>query len=243
LGSCSPDGKAEQSRTACVSKDFAIFGNWNFINFVEETADGGFILTGKTLVDGAEPDVHLYKTDNAGTLQWARTFGTPVSEDGFTVHQTDDKGYVVIGNRGDTFVPYDSYLLKTDSTGTLSWPHHIGSFGEDDRATAMLMTPDKGFLIAGAGRLYKTDQNGITGCNEQLTVTTKVDTPLIVQHPQNINGPVVRDIFYACCQYDRFRLRPANPLLEPRRKTCGFRSCKSLSIPKSCLRLFHGVSS
>ena len=90
-------------------------------NQVIETADGGLILTGWTDTYGAgSTDLLLLKTDDQGHLEWSRTYGGTGEEEGFSVLQTDDFGYLIAGyttsygNGGE-----DIFIIKTDEEGRL----------------------------------------------------------------------------------------------------------------------------
>lgn len=86
---------------------------------VSTTTDGGYLIAGYTSSYGSGGrDVWLIKTDSAGNQVWAKTFGGPGEERGYSAQQTADGGYVVVGNatsygRGDL----DVWLIKTDSNG------------------------------------------------------------------------------------------------------------------------------
>lgn len=83
---------------------------------VQQTACGGFIITGRTESFGAgESDFWLVKMDPEGNKQWSRTFGGPKSEEAYSVQQTACGGFIVAGTidqdpffGGDT----DFWLLK-----------------------------------------------------------------------------------------------------------------------------------
>jgi hypothetical protein len=67
---------------------------------VQQTTDGGFIITGETRSDGTSGtgDVWLIKTDNNGDLQWTWTYSTQISDDrGLEVQQTTDGGFILVG--------------------------------------------------------------------------------------------------------------------------------------------------
>ena len=140
-------------------------------NGVQQTADGGYVVVGSTRSYGAgDYDVWLIKTDAGGTREWDTTFGGTGSDDGYSVRQTTDGGYVIAGSTesygaGD----FDAWLIKTDAVGTMQWDKTFGGPGWDEGACVQ-QTTDGGYIIAGyTGDSYtgdwdvwliKTDANG-----------------------------------------------------------------------------------
>lgn len=91
-------------------------------NSVRQTSDGGYILTGYTESFGAaQMNLLLVKTDAAGDTLWVRTLGGDNIEEGRTVRQTADGGYVVVGyTASEGAGSYDVWLIKTDSLGKVN---------------------------------------------------------------------------------------------------------------------------
>ncbi len=99
------------------------FGGTNYDEAysVQETIDGGYILNGETYSFGAgQSDVYLVKTDSDGNLLWSKTFGGTTDDNGASVQQTNNGGYMIVGSTSSFEVATDIYLIKTDSNGNSS---------------------------------------------------------------------------------------------------------------------------
>ncbi|HPJ84890.1 MAG TPA: hypothetical protein PLY09_09045, partial [Methanothrix sp.] len=88
---------------------------------VQQTSDGGYIITGYTTSRGAGgSDIWLIKIDPYGNEAWDSIFGGAGNNCGYSVKQTSDGGYIVAGWTD----PYgsgalDVSLIKTDASGNL----------------------------------------------------------------------------------------------------------------------------
>jgi hypothetical protein len=119
-------------------------------NFVTETPDGGFIITGRTKSFGAgSSDIWLIKTDANGNMQWNKTFGGVGFEVGWEIEITSSGDFIILGytnSSGAGF--YDAWLIATDSFGNHLWNYTYGG-SERDYGYSLEITDDEGYVIAG----------------------------------------------------------------------------------------------
>jgi hypothetical protein len=146
--------------------------NIDWSRCVQQTTDGGYIITGYTELDNGPEigDVWLIKTDSDGNEIWNKTFGGTDCEVGYSVQQTTDNGYIITGITGSYETEdLDVWLIKTDSNGNKIWDKTFGGTGID-AGFWVRQTTDGGYIITGEKEtsdaryvdvwLIKTDSNG-----------------------------------------------------------------------------------
>ncbi len=147
---------------------------------IQQTSDGGYVIAGSTPPSGGGmfSDIYLIKTDAEGETLWTRTYGgTHLEDEGYSVQQTSDGGYIIAGCTGDPYMGNDDvYLIRTSASGDTLWTKTYGGTS-GDIGNSVRQTSDGGYVIAGrawsfgAGEsdvyLIKTDSLGDVGVAEE----------------------------------------------------------------------------
>jgi len=137
---------------------------------VQQTTDGGYIIAGMSASFGNLYQVYLIKTDSMGDTAWSRTYGGASYEYGYSVHQTTDGGYIIVGFTDSFGNGRQVYLIKTDSFGDTLWTKTYGDT-LTEYGYAVQQTTDGGYIIVGLTNsfgngnqvyLIKTDSLGDT---------------------------------------------------------------------------------
>ncbi len=131
------------------------------------TSDGGYAIAGSFgySIEGhysgsgslLRDDFLLIKIDPNGTLQWTRRYGGERGDaEAYSLIQTSDRGYALVGKLSDNVRSYESdvWLVKTDSSGNMEWNHTYTALGATQ--ADIIQTGDGGYAIAG-GSCTTTD--------------------------------------------------------------------------------------
>ncbi len=153
---------------------------------MKQTSDGGCVVLGTHYTTNF--DLYLAKLDAQGDTSWTRSFGGTDAEDGASVVETNDGGFIIAGGtRSFGAGLKDAYLVRTDVNGDLSWSRAYG-IGNFDLAFAARSTDDGGFMAVGQTNSFgpgqssmyviRTDASGNSGCNDVSAATT-VQVPAV----------------------------------------------------------------
>jgi len=126
-------------------------GGYDIGNSVQNTFDGGFIITGTKDYSYEDyiDNVLLIKTDSQGNEEWNQTFGESGVDRGNSVQQTTDGGFIITGSTSSLEIgSSDVWLIKTDSQGNEKWNQTVGGRGYDI-GNSVQQTFDGGFIITG----------------------------------------------------------------------------------------------
>jgi len=129
---------------------------------IQQTNDGGYIVTGKTLSNNGDvtgnhgvSDFWVVKLNGLGAIQWQRSLGGSNHDRGYSIQQTSDGGYIVAGqtesNDGDVSGLHgdiDFWVVKLNSLGAIQWQKTLGG-SEWEEAWSVRQTTDGGYIVAG----------------------------------------------------------------------------------------------
>jgi hypothetical protein len=135
---------------------------------VQQTTDGGYILTGG---DG----VYIIKTYHNGSLQWSRTYSFFMGSSN-SILQTSDGGYILLGS--DYPLAQDLpaiLLLKMDAAGNPQWNRTIASTEYvDSYPSSIQETSDGGYLVSGTTHRCTGNNSGIITEGNSLAFLLKL---------------------------------------------------------------------
>ncbi len=136
-----------------------------FLRAIKQTHDGGYIIAGTAWDVGPKnrkKEILVLKLDPKGNMKWNKMYGGKGLDEPYDVIQTSDRGYVVVGITNSFGEKWGDYwVLKLDKYGNSLWQRTFGGDLED-RATSVVETSDRGYLVAGWTRslgLEKYDIN------------------------------------------------------------------------------------
>jgi len=135
---------------------------------LQQTSDGGFIVTGQTKSFGAgAEDAYLLRTTGSGGLLWMKTYGDSVSETGLGVVQTPDGGFLMAGLSTSFSSDADAFLIRTDASGDTLWTKRYRGVSSDV-FKHVLQTSDGGFLLTGESYSFGTGGDGFAVRTDSL---------------------------------------------------------------------------
>ena len=118
---------------------------------IQQTTDGGFVFVGTKPVTDGTTDIWVMKTDASGVTLWERTLGGTAYDTGYSIQQTTDGGYFVVGDYTNpmTMDP-EVYAAKLDKNGNMKWNQTFDGNGSEDHGYFGIQTANHGYLITGS---------------------------------------------------------------------------------------------
>ena len=158
--------------------------------FIQQTLDGGYIVAGYsnsndgdvTGNNGAN-DYWVVKLDSLGSIQWQKCFGTPNSDMAYSIQQTLDGGYIIVGSSGTP--SWDYWIVKIDSLGFIQWQKSLGGTA-GELGYSIQQTIDGGYIVTGQSSSNNGDVTGNHGAMDYWLV--KVDALGVIQWQKSLGG-------------------------------------------------------
>lgn len=117
--------------------------------YIEQTADGGFIICGFQNDSNGSNDVYLLNLDGAGAMQWHRSYGGPSNDYADMVHEVAGGGYIITADTKSMGAGgYDVYVIRVDTEGNIIWQKTYGDALENG-CQGILVTSDGNYLSYG----------------------------------------------------------------------------------------------
>ena len=145
-------------------------------NYIIQTQDGGYILVGETsstngdvTSNHGEYDVWVVKLNSSGSIEWQKTYGGTLMEQGQSIVQTQEGGYILVGSTSSTngdvignHGEYDVWVVKLNSSGSIEWQKALGGTILDI-GKGILQIQDGTYIVAGTVRSINGDVIGNHG--------------------------------------------------------------------------------
>lgn len=129
------------------------YGSPDTVCYSIKTTSNGYVVAGTTNEFGLE-NMFLMKIDTLGNHIWHKTYGGAGYDKAFSVENTSDGGFILVGQSTTTTTSDNNvYLVKTNSLGIQQWSKTFGGAGEDI-GHIVKQTPDNGFAIFGTTTSY-----------------------------------------------------------------------------------------
>ncbi|TXG36896.1 hypothetical protein [Seonamhaeicola maritimus] len=136
-----------------------------------QTSDSGFVILGSSksndgnvTTNNGFNDFWVLKTDDSGNIAWEKSFGFSGADDGISIIETADNGFLLIGvldvsasgGQGNSksysykrHAGGDYWAIKLNSTGKQEWTRYFGgSF--TDTPFDVVQTNDNGYILIGS---------------------------------------------------------------------------------------------
>ena len=130
-----------------------IYGEVDYVEegySVQQTSDNGYIIVGTSRpIQNYTFDIYLVRTDSNGDTLWTKKYGGDGWDQGFSVLQTMDDGFMIVGSTSSYGNGEDDvYLIRTDEYGDTIWTKTYGGSGIDI-GRSLVRAYDGGFIVVG----------------------------------------------------------------------------------------------
>lgn len=144
-------------------------------NTIIKTTDGGFVFAGfSSSMDGDanvqhdNGDFWIVKLNEAGVIQWQKSYGGSKFDNAYAIIQTTDNGFLVTGETQSSDYDVsghhskrDAWVVKLNENGEMEWQKCLGG-SEEDITFSVLQNADGSYMAAG----YSLSSDGDVSSNE-----------------------------------------------------------------------------
>ncbi len=183
--------KLSSNGTLLWENDYGGFGDDN-PNVIRQTSDGGYIVAGSTTTrnDGnvtghhGQNDFWIVKLNSNFEIEWTRALGGTLNDFAYDAVQTNDGGYMIIGEtystdgdltRNDDGGYADGWIVKLNSSGSLLWQKSLGGT-DHDHFRGIIQNADGSYLITG---FTMSADGGVSGFHTNPSGNTVPDAWLV----------------------------------------------------------------
>ncbi len=159
------------------SKNYGSMGD-EVVHSIIQTFDSGYAFLAVTNSIGGDvtcnhgyKDYWLVRLDRNGNILWNNCFGGSDEDQGYSLKQTLDSGFILVGMAGsvdgDVSFRHDSiyadiWIVKTDQFGILEWEKSLGGTNYDVGTSVVLLT-DSTYLVGASVLSTDRDVSGNHG--------------------------------------------------------------------------------
>lgn len=166
---CFPGHLFAQTTNISFERGFGTPGNDEAFA-VCKTADGGFVLTGRSNGFGTTYDVYTVKFDSTGHFVWQASRALAGDEAAYGIQEASNGDLLIAGNTRSSAASanFDVFLLRYDANGNFLWQQQFGTPTVDERCSELLALPNGNIMLVGRvrngltydGQILITDLNG-----------------------------------------------------------------------------------
>ena len=154
---------------------------------IQQTFDGGYVVVGSTNSNDSDvignhlplgtEDIWVVKLDTSLNIQWQKCLGGSGLEEGFSIKQTPDSGFIISGftfvsNDGDVSGSNggaDAWIVKLNMYGAIQWSKCYGG-SQHESASYIQLTSDNGYIFVGSTNSNDSDVSGNHGSYDYWVV-------------------------------------------------------------------------
>jgi hypothetical protein len=127
---------------------------------VQQTSDGGYVFAGtqqcwtEQMESISGRDLLVFKTDSLGVLKWRVRAGGLKNEEGRSIQQTPEGGFIVAGTTDSMGAGGDDiYVMKLMPDGGSDWDFAYGG-KDEEQAGEIRRTADGGYIVVGSTKSF-----------------------------------------------------------------------------------------